>query len=143
MGNSSIEGSHTSSSGTSASWENVANAYVLNELWVEVDSRVNGFENGRKHFLWMSILKTTLSSLGSKCIVNGLVFGGAHLAVADLCNGGSESGDDDDVIVVLGKDCRFSAHRWWLVVGCGVWGCGWWLSRKGSKESNVAGLARM
>jgi len=35
-----------------------------------------------------------------------------NLAVADLCNGGSESGDDDNIVVVLSKDCRFSAHSW-------------------------------
>ena len=65
MRNASVESSHTRSSGTSACWENVANTYVLDELWVEVDRRVNGLEDGGKHLLWMGILKSTLTSLRS------------------------------------------------------------------------------
>jgi hypothetical protein len=64
--NASVEGGHTSGSSTSASWEDVANGNVLNELWVEVDSGVNGVENGGKHLLWMGVLETALASLGSK-----------------------------------------------------------------------------
>ena len=63
MRNSSVESSHTCGSSTPASWENVANAYILDELWVEVDGRVDGLENGSKHFLWVGILKSTLTSL--------------------------------------------------------------------------------
>jgi len=63
--NASIDGGHTGGSSTSGSRENVANTYFLNELWVEVDGGVNGPEDGGKHLLWMSILKTTLTSLGS------------------------------------------------------------------------------
>ena len=65
MRNTSVESSHTCGSSTSASWENVANAYILDEFWVEVDGRINGLENGGKHFLWMGILKSTLTSLRS------------------------------------------------------------------------------
>ena len=65
MRNTSVESSHTCGSSTSAGWENIADAYILDELWVEVDGRVNGLENSGKHFLWMGILKTTLTSLGS------------------------------------------------------------------------------
>jgi len=63
--NTSVESSHTCGSSTTASWENVANAYILDELWVEVDGRVNGLENGGKHVLWMCILKSTLTGLRS------------------------------------------------------------------------------
>ena len=61
--NTSVEGSHTSSSGTSASREDVANAYVFDVLWVEADRRVDGLEHGGKHLFWMGILKSTLASL--------------------------------------------------------------------------------
>ena len=63
--NSSVESSHTCGSSTSTSWQHVANAYILDKLWVEVDGRVDGLENGGKHFLWVGILKTTLTSLRS------------------------------------------------------------------------------
>jgi hypothetical protein len=62
--NTSVESSHTCGSSTSAGWENVANAYVLDELWVEVDRGVHGREDSGKHLFWMGILKSTFTSLG-------------------------------------------------------------------------------
>ena len=63
MRNSSVESGHTRGSSTSASWENVANAHILDEFWVEVDRRVNGLEDSGKDLLWMGIFESTLTSL--------------------------------------------------------------------------------
>ena len=75
MRNASVECSHTGSRSTPASWENIANAHVLDELWVEVDGRVNGLKGGGEQVFWMGILKSTLTSLRSNEIVSALVSG--------------------------------------------------------------------
>ena len=122
MRNPSVESSHTRGSSTSASWENVANTHILDEFWVEVDRRVNGLEDSGKHLLWMGIFESTFTSLRSdKRSVLWLFGFGNGSGASNLCNSGSESRNDDDVVVVLSKDGRFSAHDWG--VG-GSWGCG-------------------
>ena len=88
LGDASGEGGHTSGEGTSAGWENISDSNVLDESGVNGSLLPYGTENGGQILLRPRVFETPLHALGDRR---------------------ANSGDDDDVIVVLAQNLGFSA----------------------------------